>query len=59
MYIYMLLYVYALTIYMHTRYTAAGPLYQRLFTVKYCMDTKLISLAVSILLAVIWYVIYV
>ncbi len=52
--------VYALTtIYAHTRYTAAGPMLKLLYTVKYSMNHKLVSLIASIAVAVIWYVIYV
>ena len=40
-------------------YSAAGPLAIMLYTVKYSMDTKLISLAASIMLVIIWYVIYI
>ena len=40
-------------------YSAAGPIANLLHTVKYSMDHKLISLTASIILAIIWYVIYI
>jgi len=50
--------IYSLYTYTHSIH-AAGPIANLLAMVKYRMDHKLLSLAVSIVLATIWYVIYV